>query len=184
MGDVNIMAGFSSIISRGFTGSIQPLYHYLEIFPNQVDWLYGTTFPNPQGIFPFKPYNLTVEVMNHVYPENYSTGVVGTMPTIYWGELYANFGIYGLVIFPFYVGFALFWVNRVVFQRGLNPLNAALFTWLLVHYKNLSITSFTNFLLDLNLCLIILVYLLITVRLNSPNKPSLNIMRADKPRCQ
>jgi oligosaccharide repeat unit polymerase len=164
MGDSSISAGIWSIFSRGLTGSLQPIYHYLEFFPSHQNWLYGSSFPNPGGIFPFTPYNLTVELMNFVQPEHYGSGVVGTMPAIYWGELYVNFGYLGVLIISPFVGLVLYFINWFVYRLNFNPLNTALFAWLLVHYKNLSLTSLSMFVIDFNLFLIILTYLIIKIR--------------------
>ena len=41
MGDRDIYSGIMSILSRTFTGGIQPAYHYLEFFPNHQEFLYG-----------------------------------------------------------------------------------------------------------------------------------------------
>lgn len=165
MGDSNIVAGISSVFSRALSGSIQPVYHYLEFFPYQHDWLYGASFPNPGGLFPFTPYNLTVEVMNFVVPDHLSTGIVGTMPAIYWAELYANFGYFGILIFPLVIGLFLYCLNWMIFRLKYDPLNLALFAWLLVHYKNLSVTGVSMFLFDFSLYMVILIYLLIKTKI-------------------
>jgi oligosaccharide repeat unit polymerase len=165
MGDRSISAGIWSIFSRVLTGSLQPIYHYLEFFPLHQNWLYGSTFPNPGGILPFQPYNLTVELMNFVHPGHHDSGVVGTMPAIYWGELFANFGYLGVLIVSPFVGLMLFFINWLVYRLNFNPLNTALFAWLLVHYKNLSLTSLSNFLIDFNLLFIIAAYLIIKIRI-------------------
>jgi hypothetical protein len=165
MGDAGIAEGAWSVFSRAFTGSLQPIYHYLEFFPMHQNWLYGASFPNPGSIFPFIPYNLTVEVMNFVQPEHYDTGIVGTMPAIYWGEVFANFGYWGVLIIPIFVGFILYFINWYLYILKFNPLSVALFAWLLIHYKNLSITSLSMFVFDINLILIILAYLILRIRL-------------------
>jgi hypothetical protein len=164
MGDADISAGIWSIFSRGLTGSLQPIYHYLEFFPKHQNWLYGITFPNPGGIFPFTPYNLTVEVMNFVQPEHYDSGIVGTMPAIYWGELFANFGYLGVFVLSPWVGFLLYLINWVVYRLDFDPLNSALFAWMLVHYKNLSLTSISMFIIDFNLVVILIIYFVLKLR--------------------
>lgn len=165
MGDAGVVAGLSSIVSRAFTGSMQPIYHYLEFFPKHHDWLYGSSFPNPGSILPFKPYNLPVEVMNFVQPNHLELDVVGTMPAIYWGEIYANFGYFGLFFAPVGVGFVLYVIHYIISKLPNNPLSAALFVWMLMHYKNLSITSVSMFVFDFNLYMILIVYFLIRIRL-------------------
>ncbi len=160
MGDSDVIKSIISIISRVFTGSIQPVYHYLEYFPNYQNWLNGTSFPNPGGFLPFKPYNLAHEVKNFV--DNYKiSSVVGSMPAIYWGDIYANFGYYGLVLIPPIIGFALYVLNLIIFSHGLNPLSAGLFSWMLIHYKNLSVTSFSMYIFDTTLYIILFIYVII-----------------------
>lgn len=163
MGDRNFYMALASIISRGLTGSIQPIYHYLDYFPKHHDWLYGSSMPNPGGIFPFTPFDLTINVMNFIYPEHYQSGVVGTMPAIYWGEIYANFGWLAVLIAPAFIGIALCLVNYFISRVKKTPMSLAFFVWLLLHYKNLSITSLSSFLFDLQLYLIIFIYILLAM---------------------
>lgn len=164
MGDSGIGKAIISVFSRALTGSLQPSYHYLEFFPYHHDWLYGSSFPNPGGVLPFAPYNLAVELMNFVQPEHLNNGIVGTMPAIYWGELYANFGYFGIFFIPPLIGFILYFINWIVFRLDFNPLNISLFAWLLAHYKDLSVTSFSAFAFDFNLYIIIFVYIIIRLK--------------------
>ncbi len=163
MGDGDFYKALSSIVSRGFTGSIQPIYHYIEYFPKYKDWLYGSSMPNPGGIFPFSPFELTVNVMNFVQPEHYETGVIGTMPAIYWGEIYANIGWPGVIFAPVFIGIGLYLVNYLLWKIRRTPMSLALFVWLLMHYKNLSVTGLGMFIFDLYLYLIVTLYVLITL---------------------
>ena len=91
-GSSSIWVGIQSGISRITTGQMSGLYHYLDIIPDQVDYLLGRSLPNPRGIFPWEHYRLTVEVMNIVHKGLAEQGIVGSMPTFFWGEMYANFG--------------------------------------------------------------------------------------------
>ncbi len=163
MGDSSIYAAIESIISRGLTGSLQPIYHYIEYFPQYHEFLYGRSFPNPGGMFPFIPYDLTVNVMNFVQPEHLDIGVIGTMPAIYWGELYANFGWLTTVIVPIFVGVLLYLVNRLALNLNRTPTSLALLVWMMIHYKNLSITSVSMFLFDLKLILMSCLYIFLTI---------------------
>ena len=165
MHDSSIGAAVISVFSRALTGSLQPAYHYLEFFPIHHDWLYGSSFPNPGGLLPFVPYSLAVELMNFVNPEHLTNNIVGTMPAIYWGEVYANFGYLGLILIPPLIGFALYFLNWFVFKFQYNPLNISFFCFLLVHYKELSVTSFSAFAFDFNLYVVILVFIMIRIRL-------------------
>lgn len=154
-GDVLISIG-----SRILTGQIQPAYHYVDYIPKHRDWLYGSSFPNPVGIFPFEPVRLTVEVMNFALPEQLATGVVGSMPTVFWGEMYANFSYAGVIASSILIGFSLYLLNKILFSLKPNPFLVPLYVYLIVHYKDLSGTSLSGFLLDLPLLMVLFVFIL------------------------
>ena len=139
-------SAFGSIFSRALAGSIQPAYHYLEFFPHHQDFLMGRSFPNPGGILPIEPYKMTIEVMNWVDPNDY--GIVGTMPTVFWAEAYANFGILGVVFVPFVIGVVVYTVYYFVDKIENTPIKIGFFVWLMQHFKSLSVTGFSGYLID------------------------------------
>lgn len=143
-GAENITSSFFSVLSRAFAGSIEPAYFYLKIFPENKEFLYGQTLPNPAGIFPFEPYRYTVEVANWVYPSLEERGIVGTMPTVYWGEAYINFGLAGVVFIPFIVGVMLGLFSYLLSMLEINPLSIAFFVWLILIVKDLSVSGFSS----------------------------------------
>ena len=146
MGSKDVFSAFASIFSRALAGSIQPAYHYLEFFPYHQDFLMGRSFPNPGGILPIEPYRMTVEVMNWVNPNDY--GIVGTMPTVFWAEAYANFGVLGVILVPFVIGVVLYAVYYLVDKLENTPLKIGFFVWLMQHFKSLSITGFSGYIID------------------------------------
>jgi len=148
MGSPSPTDAFQNIISRAFSGSITPAYFYLEFYPKESEYLFGQTFPNPGGILPYTPVRYTVDMMNWVFPELVDSGVVGTMPTVFWGEAYVNFGWAGIPIVSFIVGFVLSIVVYLMSHIELNPITIALNVWLIDHYKRLSITGFSGYLYD------------------------------------
>ncbi len=149
------------VISRTLTGALQPAYHYVAMFPEVQGYLLGRSFPNPAGIFPFEPFLLTEEVMNYVDPTGVSRGIVGTMPTIFWGEMYANFGMSGVVVSSLLIGFVLWCLDAMLLRRLDSPWTVALFVWSMVHYSSLAITSFSTFIIDIPLALVFGISLLI-----------------------
>lgn len=151
MNSSDLFAAISSPFSRILTGQIEPAYHYLEIFPKKIDFLLGRSLPNPRGIFPFEPYNLTKEVMVIVQGEK--DGITGSMPTIFWGEMYANFGNTGVAIVPVFVGLYLYIIDSLINKIRL-PYSIPLLVWSILHFKALSGTSLSNFLLDLDLIVV------------------------------
>ena len=169
MGNQGFASGIYSIFSRLLTGSLQPAYHYLEFFPKYQDFLFGRSFPNPLGIFPFEPYNLTFEVMNWVNPSplDLKLGIVGSMPTIFWGEFYANFGFASVVLGSVFVGLGLSIVDEFIDRRKNDPLIIAFCAWLIIHYKDLSITGISGFIIDFYLIILsLIVWIMFLVRKN------------------
>ena len=90
MGDRPFYVLIDAVFSRLILGQTMPLYHYFTLFPNVHDFLYGTSLPNPAGLFPFENFPITKWVF--VNGLNRSWEIVGTAPSAFVGEIYANFG--------------------------------------------------------------------------------------------
>jgi len=83
---------------------INPFYWYLK-YIEDYGFLYGRSFPNPAGLLPFMHFNLPVEIMNYAMGD--LGGVVGSMPTVFLGELYINFGFMCMLLGACFFGFVL-----------------------------------------------------------------------------
>ncbi len=62
------------------------------VYVDRFGFLDGASMPNPAGILPFVYVRYSVELMEMVFPQLISLGIVGSMPTVFWGEMYVNFG--------------------------------------------------------------------------------------------
>ncbi|AXY55323.1 hypothetical protein CDG60_01095 [Acinetobacter chinensis] len=164
MKSLSVSDAFNSVLSRTFTGSITPAYFYLELFPEHYDFLYGKSFPNPKGIFPYEPVRLTVLVMNWVNPQLEQLGIVGTMPTVYWAEIYANFGPIFIAPFSFFIGFVLRILDSIILKFRELPIGAGYYVWVILYFRSLSVTSFSNFILNITLIIITLVFVFISMK--------------------
>ncbi|MBM7661615.1 oligosaccharide repeat unit polymerase [Bacillus mesophilus] len=142
---------FMTIFSRTFTGQISPAYFYIEMFPNYEDFLLGKSLPNIGGIFPYEPYRITVEVMNYMHPTLSEKGVVGSAPTVFWAEMYANFGFAGIVITSLVVGVLLYLLQFIIFKLSFNPITVAYVTFLILKFKDLALTGFGRFIFDIDI---------------------------------
>lgn len=150
MGTESIGEALLRVFSRAFGGSMQPAYHYLEIFPGKIDFLHGRTFPNPGGLMPFLPFSLSKEVMNIVNPSGIEGGVVGSMPTVFWGEAYANFGLLGILFVPFVMGMLVCTIDLFLTRFKNSPLKIGFYVTLMLHYSNLSSTGFAGYIIDIS----------------------------------
>ena len=144
MGFDRLGDAFLSIFSRLFAGSIQPAYYYLEYF-SVNNYLLGSSFPNPGAILPFNHFYLTQEIMQFVKPES---NIQGSMPTVFWGEAYANFGPMGIIFFSFFIAFFLKCVDNYFDVKMLSSLGLALYIWIIFHFKDLSVTGFSQYIVD------------------------------------
>ncbi|MDE9517147.1 oligosaccharide repeat unit polymerase [Xenorhabdus bovienii] len=163
MGSSDLWSALSSIFSRAFSGSISPAYFYLEYFPEHRDFLLGQTFPNPQGILPYTPINYTIELMNWKFPEQVKLGVIGTLPTVFWGEAYANFGPVGVPVVAFIIGSYLSIISYLLSKIKPNPIIVSFYVWLILHLKNLSASGFSEYIYSIyifSMSVIILIILL------------------------
>ena len=97
--------GWELLISRGVVGQAVPLYMIYDLIPQTMDFFGGITLPNPLGVFPYEAVALPPLIA-----DTYITGEPGVQtsdPTVFFGELYANWGtaaaIAGMVVFGFVV---------------------------------------------------------------------------------
>jgi hypothetical protein len=155
-----------SVVSRTITGQIHAAYHYLEFIPSHQEWLLGRSFPNPRSIFPFDQYDLTKEISAWNKPHMADRNVVGSMPTIFWGEAYANFGIYGVLILSTLVGYLIYSLNWWIFTQGNSPILISLFAWLVFHIINLSGTGFSKYIIDTHLISIMMLYFVLKINIS------------------
>ncbi|HOI91874.1 MAG TPA: oligosaccharide repeat unit polymerase [Candidatus Rifleibacterium sp.] len=148
MGKGDAISALTAAFSRIITGGIAPAYFYLEYFPAHQDFLFGRSFPNPGGVMPFTPYRLPVEIMNWKFPNLFKLGIVGSMPTIFWGEMYANFGFLGVFLSPFGVGILVYLITWLSRKLPNNATTYALIVYLALHYQELSGRGLGGFLVD------------------------------------
>ena len=167
MGSPDLFTGMISAFSRILTGVIQPLYHYLEIFPQSIDFLWGRSFPNPGGLMPYEPFSLTKEVFVLIFPEKVDLKIIGSMPTFFIGEMYANFGYAGIIAPPFFIGFFLYGLNIFLLRLPKTPIFLSFYIWIILHYKNLDGTSLSSFIIDINMFIMFFVLIFILAAPNS-----------------
>ena len=150
-----------------------PAYFYLEVFPEQHDFLYGQSFPNPSGIFPFTPYKLAVEIHQVISPDIVNKGVIGSAASVYWVEMYANFGTLGVLFAPVFVGVWLYLITYIIDMLESTPLKIALTVWLALHLSHLSISFLSKYFFDIYLIGLVIFFLIITA-LSNKGKIKLN----------
>lgn len=159
----SLLTEMHNVISRAFAGSIQGAYFYLKYFPQYHDFLFGTSFFNPLNILPYTRFDLPSEICNWVFPNNFEKyGIVCSMPTIFWGEAYANFGFLGIFVVSFLMGILIYIECFLVNKIRNSPLKVGFYVWFIFHIAELSISGFSRILVDYYL--IIIIFVLVTFK--------------------
>jgi oligosaccharide repeat unit polymerase len=170
----DLKGAISVLLSRIITGQISPAYFYVNYFPYLENYLLGTSFPNPGGVLPFEPNQFTVSISNWITPQDISSGVVGSAPTVFWGESYANFGPVSIPLISLIIGIVMTCIDHLISNLKRNALSIGLSVWLVLHYRELSSTGFSGFLVDLPLMIIILAYYFVLLKFDTNGKKNLN----------
>jgi hypothetical protein len=176
MGSTDFLVALSSVLSRAFSGSIAPAYFYLEYVPAHHGYFWGSTISNIGGIFPYEPVRYTVEIMNWRFPELAREGIVGSMPTVFWGEAYLNFGVVAIPVIGFMMGIMVAVVSYLVSKIELTPLSLALTVWIIIDLKSIAFSGFSEFLPDFYMAGVCLAYLavwssVVSVRIRRRDRP-------------
>jgi len=153
----------SAPMHRIFIGQISPFY-YWQLFQEQSGYLYGTSFPNPAGIFPFEWRRITVEIMEFGFPELVELGIVGSMPTVFFADWFINFGPIMALFSMILLGFILQIIDIVFISYLSNYkslLMSALFVFMIRYFAKFAGTGYQGLLIDTNLYFMIFVVFLI-----------------------
>lgn len=152
MGEKDFLEIICAPLHRIFIGQISPFYYY-QLFQEHYGYIYGTSFPNPAGIFPFEWRRITVEIMEFANPELVKLGIVGTMPTVFFADWFINFGPLMALFSMILLGFIL-QIADIIFITKLskckNLLWSVLFVFMINYFGGFSGSSFVGIVIDLN----------------------------------
>jgi oligosaccharide repeat unit polymerase len=158
IGSTSPLKAFSNIFSRAFVSQIEPAYYYLQYFPIHHEYLMGMSFSNPGHLLPYTPFDLALEIFKWKSPEVASTGVIGSYPTAFWGEMYANFGIPGICIPPVFIGIILFIIQYLLGKLKPNHFIIGLYAWFMLYYSKLALNGLSGFFVDFFMIVVLIVF--------------------------
>ena len=158
----NISILLGKTFSRIFTGNLSGTYFYYDYFTNISDFLLGKTFPNPKNILEFESFDLTRQILAYAseYDQKLSNG---TYPTTFWAEMFINFNILGVIFGSIFVGLYIALFEKFFSLLNFSSINISIYVWVIFHFTEFAITSFSNFLIDIPLFLMILFLLVINI---------------------
>jgi hypothetical protein len=109
------------------------LFHIIKDFGNKYDYLYGTSYARvgyfflPRSIFPEKPHGFNLQLA-----ELYEPGEATSFCATQLGELYANFGPFGILLLPALTLILLLLSNQLRARAAHRPLLATAMFLLLI----------------------------------------------------
>jgi len=130
---------FTDIGNRIFVGQTEPLYYYVDYFPQHHPFVPGQTIGLLAQLFHQQFFPENEEVMQHGHPE--AVAEHASAQTVFTGEMYANLGFVGMLLCIPLVAFILqaaqVWLTRT--QR--DPLGIALYAYVAIGAAYLSMTN-------------------------------------------
>lgn len=158
LGERSFSVIISAILERIFIVQVKGFY-YWQLFQETNGYIYGASFPNPAGIFPFEPRRITVEVMNFAHPELTRYGIVGSMPTVYFADWFINFGPIMAVFSMALLGFILqtldiFFIRKLNLNKDL--ITSVLFLYIILYMSKFVLGSYVGVITDFALVIPIL----------------------------
>ncbi len=177
----NIGMIISSIFERIFISSIKPLYFYFGTFPGYHDFLMGKSFTPTMfaGILNYDTFKIEQYIFSIMSPHIIDREIIGTAPTVFIAELYANFGYLPMILGIVLVGAIIGYLEGKLENLRYSYLNISFYIILAFTIKDISISSIQSVVGFPTIISKVLIFLLLTYILLFPNKktkkPSINI---------
>lgn len=160
----NIMWSF---LDRIFFAQIDA-FVYTQQYLDSKGFLYGKSFPNPKEILPFHHVELPTEVAKFLHG-NWQQGMpLGSFPTVFYGDWYANFGYLGAIFGMFLLGVIIQYTDIKMFKIISTKKSAIVlgfYIYLIDFFSKYSGTDYNGILIDMHL----LLPLIITIALYLTN---------------
>lgn len=135
---IDLAATVQTLERRMFSLPSQILYYYFEIFPRVVPFQYGNTIDKLTILTGGRFFDSANFVGRYAYPHGlYSV----TGPAPFLGNLYADFGIPGVLLGGVLAGFLMQCAQVYVVRSGKSVLSMSLYAFFLLSLANLNITA-------------------------------------------
>ena len=172
---VNVVV--TSLLNRMFLGQISGFFMWQEYLAEH-GYLYGATLPNPHHVFPF--VSQPIAVLVQAFSGLNTSGVKGSLTTVYWAEGFANFGVFGVVLwgvfFALIIGFFDAYFLKSLRKNSLNPIIISSYILIIMIIKNYATSGLSSILFDENLYSLLLTSFFIMSLCRVKRRVSLNPM--------
>lgn len=161
-----------SIFDRTFLGGVKPLFYYFYLFPTHNDYLLGKSFTPTvfSGLFNYEVFPIEKFIYLFIFPQNAARGIVGTAPTMFIGEIYANFGFLIMLLSIILVGFLIGIIEIKLESLRYSYMNVSFYITVAFLLKGLSISSIEvliSFPLILSKIFIMIITIFLILKLDS-----------------
>lgn len=121
-----------SVFARIMFGQMVGVHRCLEVFPAQIDFIWfkstGKVIHEVFGLPTSPSYGIVT--MQHYNPIGVAAGTAGHLTTIFMGEAWANFGYFGVLVAPLWVGAVVQAVNLGFLTRPKSAVAIATYAYL------------------------------------------------------
>ena len=155
----NFVITIDQIISRIIFAQIDTFIDH-QRYIEANGFLYGKSFPNPAGIFPFVHIPIETEIYKFVI-QNWHEGMpLGSWPTVFYGNWYDNFGYFGALFSMFLLGMIIQFADIKLYRHisaKKHILVIGLYIYLIHFFSKYAGTSFDGILIDTQLIFPIII---------------------------
>jgi oligosaccharide repeat unit polymerase len=121
------------------------LYYYYEIFPDQINYLYGRSMRNLAWLMGKEYFNPANYVYQYIFPMRLKSGLANAA---FIGNLNADFGIYGVLTGGVFAGFLMQSIQIYLLRKEKTVLNIAAYSFLLFAFWLLNSTALPTVILS------------------------------------
>jgi hypothetical protein len=155
--DQGILTPLQFALNRAFVGQIYPGLYYLAAIPENIDFLNGTSLPNPGGLLWHTSVNHAQVIWRFFFPDLALKGMQGTMNTIYIMDGYANFGYLGMYLVACISGVLVMAISRLLQSITMDELRIPLIFLFSKELMKLGMTSFSQVFVNFSMYLFIIL---------------------------
>jgi len=160
-GDSNLTLALEYLFNRVFIDEVSGTFLMFDIYPFTYDHIYFQSLSeflsNLFGVE--KIDNAQRTSMLYAFGDRAKSGLFNQLSTYFLGEAWANFGFYGLIIGPIYVGFVLgFFINFIIRLKK-SFLSVSILTYF--SFSSSISSQFNNFIYNSNIIIISFIILFI-----------------------
>lgn len=162
----------SGPLSRIIMTQSGTLLLHFDAFPALNSFLLGQSFSKKIALLLGLSGNFGVRsgrILMQIYNKNaILNGTAGVMSTMFLGEAYANFGVYGIILSPIIVGIIFSSIFCLYLKNKKTPLNMVLYLECLIIFTTVLQAGFVDFIF--NVSFIIVIFVVFLIKFISSNK--------------